>query len=68
MILINSVYIKNKKYYHQVFLEKYELLLEKKRSYFLTDNIEVSSDDSDEKTPMKTFKYINLFLKETRIT
>ena len=51
-----------------MFLEKYELLLEKKRSYFLTDNIEVSSDDSDEKTPMKTFKYINLFLKETRIT
>ena len=68
MILINSVYIKNKNYYHQVFLEKYELLLEKKRSYFLTDNIEVYSDDSDEKTQMKTFKYINLFLKETRIT
>ena len=42
------------------------MLLEKKRSYFLTDDIEVYSDDSDEKPQMSTFKYINLFLKETR--
>ena len=49
------------------------MLLEKKRSYFITDDIEICSDDSfdsddpDEKTQMKTIKYINVFLKGTRI-
>ena len=46
------------------------MLLEKKRSYFITDDIEIysdDSDDSDEKNQMKTIKCINSFLKETRI-
>ena len=50
------------------------MLLEKKIiSNFITDNIEIysdhsdDSDDSDEKSQMKQNKYINLFLKETRI-
>ena len=36
-------------------------------SYFITDDIDIYSDDSDEKTEMKKNEYINLFLKETRI-
>ena len=55
-------------------LERYEYgAREKKMFYFITDDIENYSDDSDdsdysdEKTQMKTIKYINLFLKETRI-
>ena len=48
MILIDSVYIKDKNYYPQVFLEKYEhVVRKKKRSYFITDNIEINFDDSD---------------------
>ena len=47
------------------------MLLEKKKmSNFLTSDIEIYfdySDDSDEKTEMKKIKYINLFLKETRM-
>ena len=46
------------------------MLLEKKRSYFMTDNVEIcfdDSDDSDEKTEMKKIKYINLFLKEANL-
>ena len=43
------------------------LLETKKRPYVIIDDIEIYSDDSDEKTQMKTIKYINLFLKETRI-
>ena len=57
-----------------MFLERYEYgAREKKMFYFITDDIENYSDDSDdsdysdEKTQMKTIKYINLFLKETRI-
>ena len=69
--MIDSVYIKDKKYYSQVFLKKYKHVVRKKRSYFITDGIEIYSDDSndsDEKTQMKRIKYINfLFLKETRI-
>ena len=47
------------------------MLLEKKRSYFITDDIEIysdgsdDSDESDEKTEMKKIKCISLFLKET---
>ena len=47
------------------------MLLEKKRSYFFTDDIEIysdgsdDSDESDEKTEMKKIKCISLFLKET---
>ena len=45
-------------------------------SYFIIDNKEIHShdsgdsdnfDDSDKKNEMKKIKYINLFLKETRI-
>ena len=45
-------------------------------SYFIIDNTEIHShdsgdsdnfDDSDKKNEMKKIKYINLFLKETRI-
>ena len=44
--------------------------------YFIIDNTEIHShdsgdsdnfDDSDKKNEMKKIKYINLFLKETRI-
>ena len=59
--MIVSVYIKDKNYYSQVFLEKYKYVREKKMSNFITDNIEINSDDSDEKTRMKKIKSINLF-------
>ena len=71
MILTDSVYMKDKNYYPQVFLEKYKpVVRKKKRSYFITDYIKIYSDDyddSDGKTQMKTIKCINSFLKETRI-
>ena len=70
MILTDSVYIKDKSYSPQVFLEKYKCVVRKKRSCFITDDIEIysdDSDDSDEKTQIKTIKCINLHLKETRI-
>lgn len=52
MILIASLYIKDKIYYSQVILEKY-ISREKKISNFTTGNIEICSDDSGEKTQMK---------------
>ena len=67
MILIDSVYIKDKNYYPQVFLEKYKHIVRKKRSHILLMTTEIYSDDSDEEAQMKTVKYINLFLKETSI-
>ena len=72
-MLIDSVYIKDKSYYPQVFLEKYKHVRRKKMSYFITDDREIYSDDSDdsddsnEKTQMKTINYTNLFLKATKI-
>ena len=42
-------------------------MLEKKTSYFITDDIEIYSDDSDEKTKTKKIEYINSFFRETRI-
>ena len=72
--MIYSVYIKNKNYYSQVCLEKYKhVVRKKKRSYFITDDIDIysvdsdDSDHSDEKSEMKKIKYINSFLKETGI-
>ena len=49
VILLDSVYKKDKNYYPQVFLECKYVTKEKKRSIkkFITDNIEISSDDSD---------------------
>ena len=39
MILTDSVYIKDKNYYPQVFLEKYKhIARKKKKSYFINDN------------------------------
>ena len=48
VILIDSVYRKDKNYYPQVFLEECKYVFkEKKMSKFITDNKEISSDDSD---------------------
>ena len=46
--MIDSIYRKYKNYYPQVFLEQYKYVVkEKKMSRFTTNNIEISSDDSD---------------------
>ena len=47
--MINSVYRKDESYYPSVFLEecKYVVKEKKKMSKFITDDIEISSDDSD---------------------
>ena len=63
MILIDSVYVKHKKYYPQVLLENYKHVV--RENIFITDK--TYSDDSDE-IQMKAIKCINLFFKETRIT
>ena len=48
VILINSVYRKDKDYYPHVFLEECKYVVkEKKMSKFITDDIEISFDDSD---------------------
>ena len=48
VILIDSVYRKDKNYYPQVFLEECKYVVKaKKMSKFITDNKEISSDDSD---------------------
>ena len=76
--MIDSVYIKDKNYYPQEFLEKYKYVVrETKMANFITDNIEIYSDEensddseeenSDEKIKIKKIKYINLFLEETRL-
>ena len=49
----------------QVFFEKCKYVVRKKEVIFYYWRHD--SDDSDEKTYMKQNKYINLFLKETRI-
>ena len=50
VILIDSVYKTDKNYYPRVFLEECKYVVkENKKSRFITDNIEISSDDSDEK-------------------
>ena len=46
--MIDSVYRKEKDCYPQVFLEEYKYVVkEKKMSKFITDDKEISSDDSD---------------------
>ena len=58
VILIDSVYVRNKNFCAQVVLEKYKYVVKKKRSYFITDYIKIYSDDSnysddsDKKTQM----------------
>ena len=64
VIFIDSVYIKNKNYYLQVFLEKYEYVSRE------TD-VEIYSDDSDEensneKIQMKKIKYINSLFQKNK--
>ena len=54
--MIDSVYKKDKNSYPQVFLEKHKHVVRKRRSYFITDDIDIysdSSDDFDDKTEMK---------------
>ena len=48
MILIDSIYKKDKNYTPQVFLEKYRHIVRKKRSHFVTEGIQIYSDDSDD--------------------
>ena len=46
--MIDSVFRTGKKYYPQVFLEKCKYVVnEKKMSEYVTDEIAISSDDSD---------------------
>ena len=46
--MIDSVYRKHKDFYPQVFLEECKYVVkEKKDVKFITDSIEISSDDSD---------------------
>ena len=47
VILIDSVYRKDKDYYPQVFLEERKYVVKKRASKFITDDIEISSYDSD---------------------
>ena len=49
VILIDSVYKKDKNYYPQAFLEECKYVVkEKKKAKFITDNLEIFSDDYDE--------------------
>ena len=78
--VIASVNMKDKNYYCQVLLEKYKHVVRaKKMSNFITDNIEIYSDDSDdfdEKTEIKKIyefvfrrnknNMINLFFKKNK--
>ena len=49
VILIDSVYGTSKKYYPHVFLEKCKFVVKiNKMPGYITDEIEISSDDSDE--------------------
>lgn len=49
-------------YYPQVVLEKYEnVIREKNMSNFITNDVKIYFDDSDEKIPIKKNKYINFF-------
>ena len=48
VILINSIFRKDKDYYPQVFLEEFKCVVKKKKtSKLITEDIETSSDDSD---------------------
>ena len=61
VIFIDSVYIKNKNYYLQVFLEKYKYVSRE------TD-VEIYSDEenSNEKIQMKKIKYINSLFQKNK--
>ena len=52
--MIESVFKIGKNYYPQVFLEKCKYIFkEKKLIRYITDDIEISSDDSDEENSNK---------------
>ena len=52
--MIDSVYKKDKNYCPQVFLEEIKYVVkEKKKSNFITDDIEISPNDSDKKILIK---------------
>ena len=61
VIFIDSVYIKNKNYYLQVFLEKYKYVARE------TD-VEIYSDEenSNEKIQMKKITYINSLFQKNK--
>ena len=61
VIFVDSVYIKNKNYYLQVFLEKYKYVSRE------TD-VEIYSDEenSNEKIQMKKIKYINSLFQKNK--
>ena len=48
VILTDLVYRKDKDYYPQMFLEEWKYVVKGKMSEFITDDVEVSSDDSNE--------------------
>ena len=69
VIFIDSVYIKNKNYYLQVFLEKYKYVSRETDVEIYSD--EENSDDSDEensneKIQMKKIKYINWLFQKNK--
>ena len=48
LILIDWIYRKNKRYYSQAFLEEWKHTVKKEKTFeYITDEIEISSDDSD---------------------
>ena len=48
-ILVDSVFDMGDNYYHQVCLEEYKCAVkEKKMTGYITDDLQISSDDSDE--------------------
>ena len=48
VVLIDSVYRKDKNYYPEVFLEEYKhVIKEKKKSKFITGDIKISSDEEN---------------------
>ena len=62
VILIDSAYTKDKNYYPQVFLEECKYVVkDKKTSKLIIEDIEISSDDSDNEINTYRNKYRNIF-------
>ena len=65
--MIDSVFRTGKSYYPQVFLEEFKFIVkEKKMPEYITDDIEISSDnshteDSETKYRMRLFLYLKRF-------
>ena len=46
--MIDSVFIEGRNYYSQVLIEEYKYVVEEKKMLeYITDDLEISSDDSD---------------------